>query len=236
MTPQVLADYEALSRRAADLMIDCLRAKPNALFCLAAGATPTRTYNLFADHYQREPRLFERMRVLKLDEWGGLAMDDPASCERFLRQTIVEPLCLQQRYVAFDSQVEDPAAEAARIARWLKEHGPIDLCVLGLGMNGHLGFNEPGPSLRPHAHVAKLSTESLKHAMLDQTSTRPTCGLTLGMADLLQARQVLLLLNGAKKAGPLRRLLRGEISTEFPASFLWLHPDATLLCDADAMQ
>jgi galactosamine-6-phosphate isomerase len=236
MTPQVLADYEALSRRAADLMIDCLRAKPNSLFCFAAGATPTRTYSLFADHYQREPRLFERMRVVKLDEWGGFAMDNPASCEQFLRQTIVEPLRLQDRYVAFDGQVEDPVAEASRIAGWLKEHGPIDLCVLGLGMNGHLGFNEPGPHLKPHAHVAQLSTESLKHAMLDQARSLPTLGLTLGMADLLQARRVLLLVNRAKKAGPLRRLLRGEITTEFPASFLWLYPDVTLLCDADAMQ
>jgi galactosamine-6-phosphate isomerase len=236
MTSQVLADYEALSRRAADLMIDCLRAKPNALFSLAAGATPTRTYTIVAECYRRDPRLFERLRVLKLDEWGGLAMDDPGSCECFLRQTIVEPLHLHDRYVAFDGRSADSAAEAGRIAGWLNKHGPIDLCVLGLGLNGHLGFNEPGPHLKPHAHVAQLSAESLKHAMLDQTRARPTHGLTLGMADLLQSRQVLLLVTGAAKFGPLRKLLDREISTQFPASFLWLHRDVTLLCDAEAMQ
>lgn len=236
MIPQVLSNYEAISRRAADLMIECLRAKPNALFCLAAGATPTRTYTLVAGHHQRGPGLFEHLRVLKLDEWGGLATDDPGSCERFLRQTIIESLQLQDRYFAFDSQMADPAAEAARIAGWLKEHGPIDLCVLGLGVNGHLGFNEPGPNLKPHAHVAQLSADSLKHAMLDQARSRPKYGLTLGMADLLQARQVLLLVSGAAKSGPLRKLLDGEISTQFPASFLWLHRDVTLLCDAEAMQ
>jgi galactosamine-6-phosphate isomerase len=236
MTPHVLADYEALSRRAADLMIECLRTTPNALLCLAAGATPTRTYALVAGHHQREPRLFEHLRLLKLDEWGGLAKDDPGSCERFLRQTIVEPLLSQDRYVAFDGRSADPAAEAGRIAGWLNEHGPIDLCVLGLGVNGHLGFNEPGAHLKPRAHVAQLSSDSLKHAMLDQARTRPKYGLTLGMTDLLQARQVLLLVSGAAKSGPLRQLLEGEISTQFPASFLWLHRDVTLLCDAEAMR
>jgi galactosamine-6-phosphate isomerase len=236
MTPQVLADYEALSRRAADLMIESLRTKPNSLFCLAAGATPTRAYTLVAEHYHRAPRLFEQMRVLKLDEWGGLAMDDPASCEGFLRQSILEPLRLQDRYIAFNGQSEDPAAEVARIAGWLKEHGPIDLCVLGLGVNGHLGFNEPGPHLTPHAHVAQLSAESLTHAMLDEAHTRPTCGLTLGMADLLQAHQILLLVSGAAKSAQLHTFLQGEITTEFPASLLWLHPNVTLLCDAPAME
>jgi galactosamine-6-phosphate isomerase len=236
MKPHVFADYEALSRQGADILIECLRHTPDALVCLAAGATPTRMYALVAEHYRREPKLFERMRVLKLDEWGGLAMDDPASCEQFLRQTLVEPLRLQERYVAFNSQPADPASESARIADWLNVHGPIDLCVLGLGMNGHLGFNEPGPHLIPHAHVAELSAESSSHAMLDQARTRPTYGLTIGMADILQARQVLLLVSGPGKSGPLRILLRGEISTEFPASLLWLHPNVTLLCDSPAME
>jgi galactosamine-6-phosphate isomerase len=235
MKPQVLADYEALSRRGADLMIESLRAKPNAIYCLAAGATPTRTYALVAEHYPREPGLFDQVRVLKLDEWGGLAMDEPASCEQFLQQTIAEPLGLRDRYVAFDGQTADPTAEAKRIAGWLQEHGPIDLCVLGLGVNGHLGFNEPGPHLVPHAHVAKLAAESLNHAMLNQVRSRPTFGLTLGMADLLQARQVLLLVSGSAKSEQLHTLLRGEISTRFPASLLWLHPNFTLLCDVQAM-
>jgi galactosamine-6-phosphate isomerase len=193
-------------------------------------------YALLGEHYRCEPKLFERMRVLKLDEWGGVAMDDPASCERFLRQTIVEPLELHDRYVGFDSQSPDPAAETARIAAWLEAHGPIDVCVLGLGMNGHLGFNEPSGRLCPHAHIAQLSADSLRHAMLDLARTRPTYGLTLGMADLLQARQVLLLVSGAAKSEPLGKLLKGEISTEFPASLLWLHSKVTLLCDAAAIE
>jgi galactosamine-6-phosphate isomerase len=103
--------------------------------------------------------------------------------------------------------------------------------VLGLGVNGHLGFNEPGSDLQPHAHVAHLSPASLAHAMLSQTTVRPTFGLTLGMADILQSHRILLLVSGAAKREPLDRLLASPISTQFPASLLSHHASVTLLCD-----
>jgi galactosamine-6-phosphate isomerase len=97
-----------------------------------------------------------------------------------------------------------------------------------------LGFNEPAGELQPHAHVAKLSDESRKHAMLAAARSSPTYGLTLGMADLLLSREILLVVSGHTKAAPLRRLMEGKISTDFPASFLWLAPRVTLYCDAEA--
>ena len=234
MTPQRFTDYDALSRYAADRLIARLRAKPDALFCFASGATPLLTYSMLAEHFAIEPELFARLRAIKLDEWGGLAMDDPASCEHSLRRALVHPLRLHDRYISFNSAAVDAKTECARIARWLEQHGPIDTCVLGLGLNGHLGFNEPGRYLQPRAHVAQLSDTSMSHAMLDHARSRPTYGLTLGVADLLQARNILLLVNGPKKAAPLRRLLSGQITTDFPASLLWLHPNVSLFCDADA--
>jgi galactosamine-6-phosphate isomerase len=234
MQQQILSDHEAMSLVAANWLIERLHAAPDALFCLATGATPMRAYSLLAERHAVEPQLFERMRALKLDEWGGLAMTDPASCEQYLRRALIGPLRLENRYTAFDSQPENADAECARIARWLEENGPIDTCVLGLGVNGHLGFNEPAAYLQPHAHVARLSAASLGHAMLASAHHRPTYGLTLGMADLLQARHILLLVSGASKAEPLRRLLSGRIATDFPASLLWLHPNVGLACDAAA--
>ncbi len=234
--PRVLSDYESLSRQAAAWLVEQLRERPNALVCLAAGSTPLRTYELLAEHGVAEPADFARCQLLKLDEWGGLAMDDPATCEHQLRTTLVEPLGAADRYMAFESQPKDPAAECGRIADWLEQHGPIDVCVLGLGVNGHLGFNEPAEFLEPHAHVAQLSESSLTHAMLRQSQGRPTFGLTLGMADLLQSREVLLLVSGTTKRGPLERLLTGRISTDFPASLLHLHPRVTLLADTAAFR
>jgi galactosamine-6-phosphate isomerase len=234
LQPIILPDYETLSQRAANLVVAALRAKPNLLLCLAAGSTPTRTYELLALKGAAEPELFESCRIIKLDEWGGLPPGDPATCDFQIRSTLVSPLNLFERYISFDSNPLAPEAEAKRVADWLDQNGPIDLSILGLGVNGHLGFAEPAEFLQPFAHVAKLSPESLTHAMLAKSSTRPKYGLTLGMADLIQTRQVLLLVSGASKSEPLQRLLSGQISTEFPASMLQVHSNVQLLCDEAA--
>jgi galactosamine-6-phosphate isomerase len=234
LKPEVFPDHETMSQAAVDDIVRQLEQQPDALLCLATGQSPMRAYAMLAARGQAEPRLAERVRILKLDEWGGLAMDDPASSETWLRQALVTPLGLESRYAGFDSRPADPEAECANISRWLQQNGPIDICVLGLGLNGHLGFNEPAAELRPHAHVATLSEASLKHSMVAGQRSRPTCGLTLGMADLLQSRRVLLLVSGASKREPMRRLLRGDITTEFPATFLHLHGNTRLVCDAAA--
>lgn len=230
----VFSDYEVLSRRAADRLLEHLRAKPDSLICLAAGSTPTRTYELLAQHGGREPGLFAQSRWIKLDEWGGLSMDDPATCERQLRDLLVTPLSVSDRYIAFNSNSMDPEQECDRIASWLTANGPIDICVLGLGVNGHLGFNEPANVLQRNVHIAQLSDSSLRHSMLNGSRATPTFGLTLGMANLFTSVSILLLVSGKTKRESLERLLTENITTAFPASFLHLHESVTVLCDFDA--
>jgi galactosamine-6-phosphate isomerase len=232
---QIEATHEAMSRRAAQLIAAGARENPRLLLGLATGSTPAGAYDLFADHARREPHLFNRIRLLKLDEWGGLAMNDPATCEAYLRQKLIEPLAItSDRYIVWNSRPGDPEAECRRIATWLADHGPIDLCVLGLGANGHLAFNEPADFLTPGPHVARLTETSLRHPMLQSARGRPQFGLTVGMADILQSRRVLLLVSGGHKATQLRRFMEGRITTQFPASFLLLHPNLTVLCDREA--
>lgn len=235
LEPQVFSDHEAVSQFAADWLIERLQKKPDALLCLAAGSTPMRTYELIAQEGAKDPTLFKHCRLIKLDEWGGLPPGNPATCDVQLRTTLVSPLNLAERYVAFESDPPDPDAECARVADWLDQNGPVDISVLGLGINGHLGFTEPAEYLQPFAHVAQLSQASLAHAMLAQSNIRPTYGLTLGMADLIQSRQILLLVTGPTKRDPLERLLTGRITTDFPATMLQLHNDVELLCDAVAI-
>ena len=234
LRPQIFRDYETMSQRAAELLAEQLRRKPETLLALATGASPMRAYSLLAERRASEPRLFDRLRILKLDDWGGLAMDDPASSESYLRKALITPLGLESRFTGFNSRPADPEAEFARIRQWLEKNGPIDVCVLGLGVNGHLGFNEPAPALQPYTHVAKLSEASLAHSMVTTARTKPTFGLTLGMADILQSRQVMLLVSGPSKREPVRRLLAGEVTTQFPATFLSLHANVALLCDEAA--
>lgn len=232
----VHADYEELSRHAARTVMHLAMHEPDLLVCAATGASPTRTCEIIASAWQGRPDHTGRMRIVKLDEWGGLSGDDPGSCEAYLRRHLLGPLSISDdRYLGFRGGASSPETECRRVADALGAMGPIDVCVLGLGLNGHLGFNEPADALHPHAHVATLSPESLAHPMVKGSGKPITYGLTLGMADILQSKQVLLLVNGPHKFEPLRRLLEVRtVTPRFPASFLWLHPDVTCLCDAEA--
>jgi len=233
----VCDDHESLSRQAAERVVSALAGKPDLLLCAASGSTPLRTSQLLAEQHARKPDLFRSLRAVKLDEWGGIAMNDPGSCENQLRTHLLSPLGVSEdRYLGFNSNPVDPAAECERVRHRLASEGPIDLCVLGLGMNGHIAMNEPGASLQTAAHVARLTEATLAHPMLANTRSKPGFGLTLGMAEILASREILLLVNGANKRGPLRRLFQREITTAFPASFLWLHPNWTLLCDRAAVE
>lgn len=230
-------DHGAMSRRAAAELRAAIDAKPDLLLCVASGATPTEAYDLFAAEGRAHPDAFRRLRLLRLDEWGGLAPDDPASSEAQIRRQLVEPLGVSaDRYFAFRGDTADSEAECARIRTVVDQQGPIDIAVLGLGVNGHLGFNEPAEALRPHAHVAELSRASREHGMLAHARGVPTHGLTLGMADLMRARRVLLVVTGAHKRDVLARLVTGGITTALPGSFLRMHADTLCLCDRAAAE
>lgn len=226
------SDHETLSRAAADRIAAEVRRKPDALICLAAGASTRRTYELMVASARGEPALYAQARWIKLDEWGGLAADDPATCETFLRDALLDPLAVPPaRYCGWNGRPANVNAECDRIAAWLAQHGPIDLQILGLGANGHLGFNEPGTAPDTGPHVAQLSPTSLSHAMLTRARAPVAFGLTLGLGDILRSHRVFLLVSGAHKSGQLQRLARGELSREFPASLLHRHTAVTVFCD-----
>lgn len=228
--------YEQMSDRARDMIVMALVQNKKALICAATGNSPLKTYQLLAENYQKEPTLFEQMRLLKLDEWGGVPMEDAQTCESFLQENLVKPLNIStERYFTFASNPTDPKAECERIQTIIEQQGPIDLCILGLGMNGHLGFNEPAETLTPHAHVATLSPKSLQHAMANAMKIQPTYGITLGMRDILQSKKIILLITGSNKKEAVEKLLAQKISTYLPASFLLLHPDVECLIDKKVM-
>ncbi len=229
----VFEDHEAMSARAAEIMGKAVADKPAMLFCAASGASPTRAYELLA----ADKHVGAALRVLKLDEWAGLAPDDHASCETYLRRYLVDPLGIPtERYWSFDSGAEDSRAECTAIQKCLAAQGPIDLAVLGVGINGHLALNEPAATLQPDCHVAILAESSLQHPMLRGRAEPPSFGLTLGMADILHSKQLLVLVSGAHKLHAMELFLSRQITPQFPASFLWLHGNVDFLCDAAAMK
>ena len=228
--------YESLSREAASLIIKELQRKKDTLLCAATGNSPEGTYALLSERYKKEPDLFSFLRVIKLDEWGSIPMDNPGTCESFLQKHLIGPLEIDsKRYISFQSDPKDPDKECTRIENELENYGPIDICILGLGMNGHLALNEPGNFLESNIHVAKLSEVTLTHSMVHQMGVLPSYGLTLGMKDILQSSLILLLISGAKKKDITAEFLKENITTELPASFLWLHPNVVCLIDREAL-
>ena len=233
---RVAKDYGTMSRWAADFIEAELKEKPDLLFCASAGGTPIGLYRRLAARHGAHPALFRQMRVLQIDEWGGLPREHSATCFTDLQNKLLRPLNIsRRRFAGFNSDAPDPHRECERIGRWLVANGPIDICLLGLGLNGHVAMNEPAVEFGPCAHVSRLARSSLRHGMLKSLATKPRYGLTLGLGDILRSRKILLIVSGKAKQTAMKRLLQPTISPRFPASFLWLHSDVTILCDRDAV-
>jgi galactosamine-6-phosphate isomerase len=229
--------YAQMSSNAACLVYDALKQKEDLLLCAASGDSPKGTYRELTDKYSGNPSTFRKLRLLKLDEWGGVPMDNPQTCETFLQEVLVKPLHVDlPRYISFESNSSDPESECRRIASWLQSNGPIDVCVLGLGRNGHVAFNEPGEYLSPYCHQTDLSKESLEHAMARKMEAVPTYGLTIGMANILQSKKIILLMTGEGKDQIAEEFYSQRISSLFPASFLWLHAHVECLVDTNSIK
>jgi galactosamine-6-phosphate isomerase len=222
-----------INEQASNLIIDELQHHPRSLICAATGNSPTGVYQRLVE--KKNAIKTNELSFIKLDEWYGLGIKDTGSCEFYLHKYLLQPLGIDTgNYVAFDGKVGNPSAECGRIQHYLHAKGPIDLCILGLGTNGHVAFNEPADNLQPHVHLAKLSATSLAHTMINNAGVEIKYGFTLGMTDILQSKKIILLVNGTHKQAIMRRLSEKKISTQLPASFLWLHPDVQCFyCEND---
>jgi galactosamine-6-phosphate isomerase len=236
MKIDILDTYQELSLMAKDIIVQEIKKNKKLLLCAATGGSPTGTYNLLKEEYLKQPELFDQLRIIKLDEWGGIPLNHPATCESYLQTRLIQPLRISaSRYISFDSNPTEPLQECEKIQEKLEAVGPVDLCILGLGMNGHLALNEPAEYLHPHCHIAQLSAMSLQHQMISEMEIKPAYGLTLGMADILQSKKILILIHGSQKKWIVSKLLQRKINTSLPASFLWLHTDVTSLITKDAI-
>ncbi len=236
MEVDIFNTYEELSQKAKDIILQKIKRKKDLLLCAATGGSPTETYRLLGKEHLRRPGLFAELRILKLDEWGGTPLDDKGTCESYLQDHLLQPLHISEsRYIGFNSCPDDPMQECLNIQEQLDKEGPIDICILGLGINGHLALNEPAEYLQPHCHKVELSGQSLQHPMTSEMLIKPTYGLTLGMADIFCSKMIIILIHGQQKKKMVSQLLSKKISSSVPASFLWLHPNVICLIEKDAL-
>jgi galactosamine-6-phosphate isomerase len=228
--------YNEMSHSAAGDIAGEIRMKPALWLCAATGYSPRGTYRELVAKHQRGEIRCDALGIVKLDEWWGIPEGGPGSCEAYLNKELLSPLGLsRERYISFNSDARDPEQECLRVQDTLTETGPVDICLLGLGKNGHLGLNEPASSLSPYCHVSRLAAGSKQHAMLASLEEKPGTGLTLGMADILRARRILLLICGEGKEEAFKAFMQQKIYPGLPVSMLWMHPDVRCYVDASSV-
>ncbi len=236
MKIQYCSNYEQMSQMAFDSILSDLKIRSRQLICVSTGYSPKGTYNKLAEAYKIKSDYFNEISIIKLDEWGGLCVDDVNSCEAYILLEILDPLHIpDERFISFNGKSKFPDRECKRVQKEIEEKGPIDLCILGLGRNGHLGFIEPSDSLSANCHLAKLSPDSLQHQMIDAVIDKPRFGLTLGMANIMQSKKIILLITGTNKEQIIENLLKRKITTNLPASFLWMHPNVECYIDSESL-
>lgn len=231
------ADYTDLSRRAADIVIAQVKAKPDSLLVLPTGNTPLGAFRELVAAHQRGDADFSLCRIAMLDEYVGIAPDDRRRLYLWIRRELLDPLALPARSVIAFDPMADPDLESRRVEAAIAALGGIDLAVLGLGPNGHLGMNEPGSPFGSRTRLVALAPESIRSnaAYWGSEAQVPRQGLTLGLGTLVSARSVLLLVSGAGKAAILERTRNGPVSAAIPATALRLHPACTVVADRPAL-
>ncbi len=233
MQVEVVSSYAALSERAATLVADLIRQRPDAVLALPTGNTPVGLYAALA----RSGLSFARVRTFNLDEYLGLPRSHPHSLGTWMQQHLFSRVDLDPGHIyIFDGTAADPVAESARYEAAIAAAGGLDLAVLGIGTNGHIGFNEPGSPFAARTRPVTLaeSSRAAQAGSFGSPAAVPPTALTMGIGTLLEARRILLLAAGEDKAAIIRRLLTEPPGEALPASALHGHPDCTLLLDAAA--
>jgi glucosamine-6-phosphate deaminase len=208
----VTSDYRTLSREAAEIVAEAVRLKPTLTIGLPAGNTPTGMYEHLAAHQLD----FAKVKTFNIDEYVGLAPDDARSFHAYMRRTFFDHINLPPKNIYFPDEEYEQTIRAA---------GGIDLLVLGIGLNGHIAFNEPGAELTSRTRIVDLAPETVAPVRR---------GITMGIATILEARRILLLASGSSKREILRRALEGPVQESLPASALQLHPALTVIVDKAA--
>lgn len=236
MKVNVYKDYEALSAATANAMSDLIQQKPTAVICIASGDSPKLACELFCKKAKEENTDISQFFFVGLDEWVGLSPDTYGSCHNDFQKRLIQPLGLSPaQYHLFDAMSNDLQNECVKMDKVIASKGGIDLMIVGIGMNGHIGFNEPGVAFNFKSHVINLDeTTVLVGQKYFKTKVVLQKGITLGLAHLMNAKKVLLLANGERKAKVIQQAVEGAIANSFPASIIQQHKNGFVIIDKEA--
>lgn len=231
-------DYKDMSRKAANIISAQIIMKPDCVLGLATGSTPLGAYAQLIDWYNKGDLDFSKVSTVNLDEYRGLEPTNDQSYHYFMHHNFFEHINIRMDHTFVpDGMESDSAMACAAHEQIIRQLGGVDLQLLGLGNNGHIGFNEPGEAFEKETHLVDLteSTIQANSRFFERMEDVPTQAYTMGIKTIMQAKKILIVVNGAAKADIVRDAFWGPVTPQVPASILQMHPDVTLVADEEAL-
>ena len=232
----IAKDYEEMSKKAFEVMREVVKGNPRAVLGLATGSTPIGLYKNMIEDHKRNCTSYREIRTVNLDEYAGLDYSSDQSYVYFMRSNLFDYIDIDLKNTNIENgKAADRQAECDRYNRLL-EGMQQDIQVLGIGSNGHIAFNEPGTPFGSVTHIVDLAESTIKDnsRMFKSIDEVPRQAFTMGLKNIMNAKKILILANGANKAKAVYGLVKGEVTEAVPASVLQLHPDCTLVSDEAA--
>lgn len=230
-------DYDAVSKRAAALVAAQIKEKNDSILGLATGSSPVGMYKELVEMYNAGELSFKNIRTVNLDEYAGLADDDVNSYHYFMNQHLFSQVDIDPANTHLPNGIAaDPDAECASYEAMVQALGGADLQVLGLGENGHIGFNEPGTPFTETTHLVDLTESTIRanSRLFEKIEDVPRQAYSMGIKTIMSAKHILLIVTGTAKADALAKVLTGPVTEDVPGSVLQNHPDVTVISDEAA--
>lgn len=231
-------DYQDMSRKAANIISAQVILEPTSVLGLATGSTPIDVYKQLIEWYKKGDIDFSKVRTVNLDEYKGLSQDNPQSYYYFMYENFFKHINVDLQNVYIPNGLEeDIEKECARYDNIITSLGGVDLQLLGLGNNGHIGFNEPSGNFQKTTHCVELtqSTIDANSRFFENYDEIPRRAYTMGIGDIISAGKILLIVSGKGKAQILKEVIEGPILPSVPASILQLHQDVIVIADQEAL-
>ncbi|KHD34874.1 glucosamine-6-phosphate deaminase [Clostridium acetobutylicum] len=230
-------DYDEMSKFAAKIIASQIILKENSVLGLATGGTPLGMYKELINLYNKENLDFSKVQTFNLDEYYGVSDDNPQSYHYYMKNNFFKFTNIKNENInILDGTTSDIENECKSYDNKILSSGGIDIQVLGIGENGHIGFNEPDINFEAKTHLVKLDEKTIEanSRFFNSKDEVPTSALSMGIKTIMQSKKILLLANGEKKAEAIFKMVNGKISPEVPASILQLHNDTTIIIDKAA--
>jgi len=231
-------DYKEMSQKAAQIILDKVKDTSSLVLGLATGGTPVGTYEQLVKDYKENQTSYQHVHTVNLDEYVGLKKENPTSYDFYMKDNLFNHIDIPIDQTHLPNGMEsDLQKECQQYDSLIENLGGVDLQLLGIGVNGHIGFNEPGTSFESTTNVVELtaSTREANACYFDNPFEVPTHAITMGIATIMKSKQILLLVSGSKKADALYKLLYEDIDEKMPASILKKHAAVTIIADSEAL-